>query len=480
MLCKKKIMLLLLTVVFLFSSQQAIVVFASSDPGQSSAVAADVDAQEEATKADAVSLRFSSEQYPGESFSTLKLRSEQWSFRFRRDARLSVMSERPVRQLYFQFEKPCEWTLTTSDGTVFHRGGDGFIHDYIDLGQSVSNFTVDVSQDTYLTGVFGFTEGETPGWVQKWLPPCDAADLLVLPTHADDEFLWFGGALPYYAGELGYNVQVVYLTNHYEQTYREHERLNGLWSVGVRHYPIVCERFTDSIITKRYEWAVEKFGWENVLAFQVEMLRRFRPRVVIGHDIKGEYGHGTHILNAETLLKALELTNDPTAYPDSAEQYGLCSVQKCYLHLWNENCITVKWEDLKLSKFGDKSAMRMADQGFARHVSQYQFYSEPSAGQYNCRLFGLAYTNVGYDTPDRNDMFEHVDWTERARVYPSSPVEEAVVSATDAPPDMPDQAVSDPAENAIPTQYLLLAGGGVAVLLFTAGLVWRIHKRKVR
>ena len=210
------------------------------------------------------------------------------------------------------------------------------------------------------------------------------------------------------------------------------------------------------------------------------MLRRFRPRVVIGHDIKGEYGHGTHILNAETLLKALELTNDPTAYPDSAEKYGLCSVQKCYLHLWNENCITVKWEDLKLSKFGDKSAMRMADQGFARHVSQYQFYSDPSVGQYNCHLFGLAYTNVGYDTPDRNDMFEHVDWTERARVYPSSPVEEAVVSATDAPPDMPDQAVSDPAENAIPAQYLLLAGGGVAVLLFTAGLVWRIHKRKVR
>ena len=34
------------------------------------------------------------------------------------------------------------------------------------------------------------------------------ADMLLLPTHADDEHLWFGGTMPYYAGELGYKVQV--------------------------------------------------------------------------------------------------------------------------------------------------------------------------------------------------------------------------------------------------------------------------------
>ena len=406
---RKRIMILLLTFVYLFSFQQANVVFASSDPDQSSAVEADGDEHEETKKADAVYLDFSCEQYPDDRFPELRTRAVKWYFKFSKDSRLSVTADKPVRQLYFQFEHPCEWMLTLPDGTVFHRGENGFIHDYVDLGQSVSDFTVDVSQGTVVTGIFGFTEGETPDWVQKWLPPCDTADLLVLPTHADDEFLWFGGALPYYAGELGYNVQVVYLTNHSLQTFREHERLNGLWTVRVRHYPIVCERFIDSWMTKRYEGAIEKFGWENVLAFQVEMLRRFRPKVIIGHDIKGEYGHGTHVLNAETLLKALELTSDPKAYPDSAEKYGVYTVQKCYLHLWEENRITVRWEDMKLSRFDGKSAMRMADEGYACHQSQREFYSDPSAGSYDCRLFGLAYTTVGYDTPQRNDMFEHVN-----------------------------------------------------------------------
>ena len=426
--------------------------------------------QTEKQKADSVPLTFSSEQISGDDLRCLQTTSVKWHLTFKSDTRISVTAAKPVSQLYFQFEIPCQWTLTLPDGTERQGGENGFIHEYVDLEQSVSEFTVDVSEGTVFTGLFGFTQGETPDWVQKWLPPCETADLLVLPTHSDDEFLWFGGALPYYAGELGYEVQVVYMTNHYNNSFREHERLNALWHVGVRHYPVVCEKFTDWFSTKKYEWAVEQFGYENVLEFQVETLRRFHPRVVLAHDINGEYGHGAHILNAQTLLEALPLTNDPEAFPESAEKYGIFNVQKCYVHLWEENQIIVKWEDMKLSQINNKSAMRMADEGYRENKSQCIYYSDPSYGQYDCRNFGLAFTTVGYDTPGKNDMFEHIDRSEQVRVYPSSISDEKNVSATDIP--LPEPEAVENSKSFPSAAIAIISSSGATVLLLIFIAVW--------
>lgn len=40
--------------------------------------------------------------------------------------------------------------------------------------------------------------------------------------------------MPYYAGELGKKVQVVYFTNHWAGTLPSPELLDGLWTVGIR------------------------------------------------------------------------------------------------------------------------------------------------------------------------------------------------------------------------------------------------------
>ena len=58
-----------------------------------------------------------------------------------------------------------------------------------------------------------FSEG-TPdlALAHAWQPPCEKADLLFVVAHPDDEILWFGGAIPYYAGQLGLQVQEAYLT----------------------------------------------------------------------------------------------------------------------------------------------------------------------------------------------------------------------------------------------------------------------------
>ena len=55
----------------------------------------------------------------------------------------------------------------------------------------------------YVAEVHVFAEGDTPDWVQRWEPPLEKADLLLISGHPDDEILFMGGTLPYYAGELG-------------------------------------------------------------------------------------------------------------------------------------------------------------------------------------------------------------------------------------------------------------------------------------
>ena len=233
------------------------------------------------------------------------------------------------------------------------------------------------------------------------------ADLLVLPTHADDEHLWFGGALPWYAGEKGYAVQVAYMTNHWGEPYRPHELLNGLWTVGVRNYPIISD-FPDLYASKEsLESARQVYDEEAVTAWQVEQLRRFKPSVVLGHDVDGEYGHGAHMLNAATLLAALECSGDAASYPESAETYGVWQVPKCYLHLWPENTIQMEWGEMPMAAFDGRTALELAAEGFACHVSQTQWFEVKAGGSNDCRKFGLAYTNVGPDEA-KNDFFEHI------------------------------------------------------------------------
>ena len=214
------------------------------------------------------------------------------------DTAVTLQAETDIGELYIIFDRPVEWRLETSDGKTQACGQNGFIHEYVELEQPASSVTLHLPEGTVLCQVYAFTPGQPPDWVQRWQPPCEKADLLVLPTHADDEHLWFGGALPWYAGEKGYAVQVAYMTNHWGEPYRPHELLNGLWTVGVRNYPIISD-FPDLYASKEsLESARQVYDEEAVTAWQVEQLRRFKPSVVLGHDIDGEYGHGAHMLNA--------------------------------------------------------------------------------------------------------------------------------------------------------------------------------------
>ena len=321
---------------------------------------------------------------------------------------IKIDNNENIKTLYILWDNlPEQFSIKDDLGNLiseFNSSNNIFLHQVIEINTDIKNLSINVDKgNCKVAEIYVFGEGYLPDWVQNWKEPYKKADMLLISTHADDEHLFFGGTMPYYAGEINLKVQLAYLTNHYN--FRVHELLNGLWAVGIRAYPIISE-FND-YYSESLEHARTIYDENEILEFQVELLRRFKPDVVIGHDLKGEYGHGVHMLNAHTLTKALDLSNDSSIYADSAQKYGLWDVPKCYLHLYKENILSMNW-DVPLRKFKGETAFQMAELGFSKHVSQTEFFKVGRRGAFDCRAFGLYRSLVGEDKL-KNDFMENID-----------------------------------------------------------------------
>lgn len=324
------------------------------------------------------------------------------------DDKVSINKDEHIKAVYILWENlPTSFSIKDSSNNListYDNENNIFLHQLIKIDQDTKNLSIRIdSGNCKISEIYVFSKGSLPEWVQDWKESYKKADMLLLPTHADDEHLFFGGTMPYYAGELKLKVQVAYLTNHYN--FRVHELLNGLWEVGIRAYPIIPE-FNDYYASSLDE-AKKLYNETDILGYQIELLRRFKPYVVIGHDLNGEYGHGVHVLNAHSLTKALELSNDSTIFTESAEKYGVWDVPKCYLHLYDKNKIVLNW-DKPLKNFKNKTAFEMAVKGFSKHISQQEFFSVGKRGVFDCRAFGLYRSTVGEDKV-KNDFFENID-----------------------------------------------------------------------
>ncbi|MEG1524518.1 MAG: PIG-L deacetylase family protein [Clostridia bacterium] len=243
-----------------------------------------------------------------------------------------------------------------------------------------------------------------PEHLHPWKRPLQKADLLIVSAHPDDEIVMFGGLIPTYAGQRGYATQVVYMTMHSIVRYREaHE---GLWLMHVEHAPVIGP-FVDEKDCPAWRYRSMWDGKDAVVGYLVEQLRRFRPLVVVSHDLLGEYGHGAHRVTAESVLCAVEVAGDPTQYPESAGIYGAWQVQKLYLHLYPEHPIQLNF-DQPLSAFEGKTAMDIAVEAFGCHKSQRPVWLTHLRNRtYDCSLYGLAYSAVGADV-NKDDLFENI------------------------------------------------------------------------
>lgn len=341
---------------------------------------------------------------------------------------VSIGCEEDVYGVYVKFDRePLPFTVKSQGGET--SVNDSYLHQYFSFG-GVKEIELNFSEETSIADIYVFSQGETPSWVQKW-ETADKADIMICPTHSDDDQLYFAGMLPWCAAN-GYTVQVVYLTNHLNTHDRPHELLEGIWQTGVKYYPLVAH-FPD-LYSLSLEDAISAFKaygyeYEDFTEFYVEVLGRYKPLVVAGHDENGEYGHGAHMLNFKALTEAVEI----------AARDGIWDVPKTYIHSWKENTVTFNWDE-PLEYFDGKSAFNVSQEAFDAHKSQHRFesltnwlYGTESApisrasqirSHSPCR-YGLYRSTVGLDTTE-NGLFEHLrSYKEQADAEESS-VEESL------------------------------------------------------
>ncbi len=346
---------------------------------------------------------------------------------------LTLTNGQGIGSLYLLFDlEVSPYTVTTGEQS-FTAGENGYLHEFLDLsaefGTAPTSVTLQFSGSVSLSEIFVFAPGDVPDFVQKWEHPLEGGtDIVLFSTHGDDDQLYFAGLLPLYAGEQGRRVQVVYLTDHrsgpYATNERTHEILCGLWATGVTAYP-VFGAFADFRIDdledsyKEYE-TVYGTTEQDLQAFVVEQIRRFRPLVAVGHDIKGEYGHGMHQVYTDLLIKSLDMTGDAARFPESAEKYGTWELPKLYLHLYEKNTLILDI-DSPLDAFGGLSGFQVTQQlGFPCHETQqvHGFYKwlhgkdneitkASQIEKYNPAYYGLYHSTVGLDT-GKNDFLENV------------------------------------------------------------------------
>lgn len=365
--------------------------------------------------------------YEGVKLSVMFNCSTEYGFSTEEDAWFTLSHEKGIGYLNIMFDKiyGTFQVVNEDTGETATVGENGYYHECVDtqalFGTCPNSVTVRFNSGAArISEVRIFTSGAMPSEVQNWEQPVDGeTDLVLFSAHADDEHLFFAGILPYYGAELDYQVQVVYLTNHPNfSAIRIHELLNGLWAVGIRTYPVMGT-FPDFRLNTKWEtynhYSYLGYTPEELQSFVMEQIRRFKPKVVVTHDFRGEYGHGMHIVLADLVSQSVAVSNDPEQYPESVEKYGVWDVPKTYIHLYAENPIVMDW-DQPLESFGGMTAFQVSiKRGFEEHKSQTDGFWWYHAGKqkaselplYSPCYYGLYRSTVGEDV-QKNDFFENV------------------------------------------------------------------------
>lgn len=337
---------------------------------------------------------------------------------------INITSDEDIYGLYIIYELSSKEGTISNSTKTFKIGTNNFLHEYIDINNNLDNskeISIKYDENVMIAEIYVLSEGEIPEFVEIWNKPCDEADLLLFSTHSDDEQLFFLGLLPTYVAK-GANVQVVYFTNHNDNPKRLHEQLHGLYTVGIRNYPVmglIPDAWSNSLDGAINNLKNAKLTEEDAMNFQIEMIRRFKPLVIVGHDENGEYKHGQHMLNTYLLKKAVEYANNSEYHQDSYNNYGLWNTPKLYLHLYKENQIVMDY-DTPLDYFNGKTAYEVSKEGYKKHNSQQwtwftkwingknnEYTKSTDITTYSPNQFGLYRSLVGEDIY-LNDMFENL------------------------------------------------------------------------
>lgn len=244
---------------------------------------------------------------------------------------------------------------------------------------------------------------EVPAFVPLWEAYDDRrVDLLVIAAHPDDESVFLAAPAVIYINE-GKTVVTGYMT--WGASGRRFEAEEACWMLGEKCAPTLRaahDMMTNSMASMEKYWPLDK-----AVGYIVELIRKYKPSIIITHDVNGEYGHGAHIETSYATQLAFAQAADPTKYPESAATYGVWKPGKLYLHMHREGKITFDL-DAPLNHFGGETVLQAVTSAFMRHKSQeIKGWTLETTGEYSMENFGLFASNVGPDVL-HNTMFENI------------------------------------------------------------------------
>lgn len=390
-----------------------------------------------------------------------------------------ITSSEAMYSLYIKWDLvPSQWTLTYNDKTV-NCGTDGFLHEYIEIPEGTTSMTITFASKEAICDLHTYSSGTAPAQVQTWKKPCDKADILVFATHADDEILFLGGVLATYGGGQDLAVQVAYMCEFTSTAkIREHEKLDGLWVSGIKNYP-VCGDFPD-LYSTTLEAAKKQYNYEDLKSFITGTIRRFKPLVVVTQDFNGEYGHGGHMILSNAVADSVDTSKDSSVYPETSSQYGTWDVPKTYIHLYDQNKITMNLR-VPLANMGNRTAIEIASEAYKQHVSQqWCWFYVSDDYEYSCADFGLYRTLVGNDTG--NDMLENITTYEEQERLAREAAEKESIESSIAASVAEEQSIAEEQSRSAKEQSakshkssVIVAIAIIFVLLLAAFLIYKYY-----
>ena len=392
-----------------------------------------------------------------------------WESSSRKDPWVVLSSDKPIYGLYLCFQKmPDTYVIQKESGdgwvTVAEGGTPRYHHAFFELDGLKKIRILSTMEKKNVMGfneIFAFGKGEVPDWVQRWEEPAGSTDILFLSTHPDDDVLFLGSAITWYAAEQKKNVMVAYLT--YSNTTRRSEALNGLWAMGVRTYPEFgpfSDKYSNpSKVTQAYK---DMGGEDKVLSWVTDLYRKYRPEVVVTQDIEGEYGHPQHKMMVDAAIKCWDKAADSAAYPESGTLFGPWEVKKLYIHLYGDETKSTAFNfDAPMESMGGKSANEVAEDAFTYHVTQagkgHKFNGKQvvfSVAEYGVRRypnnrFGLYASRVGEDV-NHDDFLEHIETAARPAATEAPAEEEEDPEEEELPQDEDEEIEEEVVEEEVP------------------------------
>ena len=392
-----------------------------------------------------------------------------WESSSRKDPWVVLSSDKPIYGLYLCFQKmPDTYVIQKESGdgwvTVAEGGTPRYHHAFFELDGLKKIRILSTMEKKNVMGfneIFAFGKGEVPDWVQRWEEPAGSADILFLSTHPDDDVLFLGSAITWYAAEQKKNVMVAYLT--YSNTTRRSEALNGLWAMGVRTYPEFgpfSDKYSNpSKVSQAYK---DMGGEDKVLSWITDLYRKYRPEVVVTQDIEGEYGHPQHKMMVDAAIRCWDKAADSAAYPESGSLFGPWEVKKLYIHLYGDETQSTAFNfDAPMESMGGKSANEVAEDAFAFHVTQagkgHKFNGKQvvfSVAEYGVRRypnnrFGLYASRVGEDM-NHDDFLEHIETAAKPAATEEPAAEEEDPEEEELPQDEDEEVEEEVVEEEVP------------------------------